>query len=40
MTGEQIFDESDRVCTTHPVYVIPQHKAESILDYFASKPGF
>ncbi|KFH41232.1 Protein farnesyltransferase subunit beta-like protein [Hapsidospora chrysogenum ATCC 11550] len=40
MRGEQIFDESDRVCTTHPVYVIPQHKVESILDYFASKAGF
>ncbi|OAQ93660.1 farnesyltransferase subunit beta [Purpureocillium lilacinum] len=38
--GEQIFDEEDRVCTTHPVFVIPQHKAESCQKYFASKQGF
>jgi len=38
--GEQIFDEEDRVRTTHPVFVIPQHKAESCQKYFASKQGF
>ena len=40
MRGEQIFDEEDRLCTTHPVYVIPQHSVESIMDYFNSKAGF
>jgi protein farnesyltransferase subunit beta len=35
MEGEQIFDEEDRVCTMHPVYVIPQHKVEEIKSYFA-----
>ncbi|KAJ6442141.1 Terpenoid cylases/protein prenyltransferase alpha-alpha toroid [Purpureocillium lavendulum] len=38
--GEQIFDEEDRVCTTHPVFVIPQHKADACQKYFASKQGF
>ncbi|KND88124.1 Protein farnesyltransferase subunit beta [Tolypocladium ophioglossoides CBS 100239] len=36
----QIFDEEDRVGTTHPVYAIPQHKAEDCQKYFASKQGF
>ena len=40
MRGEQIFDEGDRVCTTHPVYAIPQHKVEAVLSHFASKAGF
>ncbi|KAF7547767.1 hypothetical protein G7Z17_g7511 [Cylindrodendrum hubeiense] len=40
MEGEQIFDEEDRVCTVHPVYVIPQHKVEEIQSYFATKSGF
>ncbi|KAH6894121.1 terpenoid cyclases/protein prenyltransferase alpha-alpha toroid [Thelonectria olida] len=35
MEGEQIFDEEDRVCTMHPVYVIPQHKVDEIKSYFA-----
>lgn len=38
--GEQIFNEDDRICTTHPVYAIPQHKVQAILDYFTSKTGF
>jgi protein farnesyltransferase subunit beta len=38
--GEQIFNEDDRVCTTHPVYAIPQHKVQGIMDHFASKSGF
>ncbi|KAF7558949.1 hypothetical protein G7046_g5219 [Stylonectria norvegica] len=40
MEGEQIFDEEDRICTTHPVYVIPQHKVQDIQRYFGSKEGF
>lgn len=38
--GEQIFNEDDRVGTTHPVYVIPQHKVEDAQSYFMSKLGF
>ncbi|CAG9943834.1 unnamed protein product [Clonostachys rosea f. rosea IK726] len=38
--GQQIFDEEDRVRTTHPVFVIPQQKAEDMLNYFAAKTGF
>lgn len=40
MEGEQIFDEEDRVCTIHPVYVMPQHKVEEVQSYFATKTGF
>lgn len=40
MKGEQIFDETDRICATHPVYVIPQHKLQDMWAYFAEKPGF
>lgn len=40
MAGEQIFEESDRVGTIHPVYVIPQHKVDSCQQYFAAKTGF
>lgn len=40
MEGEQIFDEEDRVCTIHPVYVMPQHKVEEVQSYFATKSGF
>ncbi|KAH7312357.1 terpenoid cylases/protein prenyltransferase alpha-alpha toroid [Stachybotrys elegans] len=40
LKGEQIFDEEDRVCTTHPVYVIPQHRVQEIQEYFASKQSF
>lgn len=40
MKGEQIFDEENRICTTHPVYVIPQHKLEDMWNYFAFKQGF
>ncbi|KAF5134521.1 Protein farnesyltransferase subunit beta [Metarhizium anisopliae] len=39
-SGEQIFEESDRVETTHPVYVIPQHKVDACQQYFTSRPGF
>ncbi|RFU79468.1 farnesyltransferase subunit beta [Trichoderma arundinaceum] len=38
--GEQIFDEEDRVATTHPVYAIPQHRVDEIRSYFLSKEGF
>ncbi|TQV98156.1 Terpenoid cylases/protein prenyltransferase alpha-alpha toroid [Cordyceps javanica] len=34
---EQIFDEDDRIGTTHPVYVIPQHKIEAAWEYYASR---
>ncbi|OAA70269.1 Terpenoid cylases/protein prenyltransferase alpha-alpha toroid [Cordyceps fumosorosea ARSEF 2679] len=34
---EQIFDENDRIMTTHPIYVIPQHKIEAAWEYYASK---
>lgn len=40
LEDEQIFNEDDRVGTTHPVYVIPQHKVEAAWEYYASKPGF
>ncbi|KAM3535262.1 hypothetical protein MY4038_001503 [Beauveria bassiana] len=33
---EQVFDENDRIGTTHPVYVIPQHKVEAAWEYYAS----
>jgi protein farnesyltransferase subunit beta len=38
--GEQIFDEEDRICTTHPVYVIPRHKMDEMVTYYTSKSGF
>jgi protein farnesyltransferase subunit beta len=38
--GEQIFDEDDRLRTTHPVYVIPQYKVEEAQNYFTSKQRF
>lgn len=38
--GEQIFDEVDRVCQTHPVYAIPPQKVADIMAYFATKAGF
>lgn len=38
--GVQIYDEVDRVETSHPVFVIPEGAAERIRDYFASKGGF
>lgn len=37
---EQIFEEVDRVGTTHPVYVIPQQKVDDCQQYFAVKTGF
>lgn len=37
---EQVFNEDDRIGTTHPVYVIPQHKVEAAWEYYASKTGF
>lgn len=37
---EQIFEENDRVATTHPVYVIPQRNVDDCQRYFASKIGF
>lgn len=40
LEGQQIFSEDDRLATTHPVYVIPQHKADDIRDYLANKAGF
>ena len=40
MEGEQIFEEDDRVGTTHPVYVIPQHKVQDVQKYFSFKLGF
>lgn len=36
----QIYDESDRVKTLHPVFVIPEGVAEATSVYFASKGGF
>ncbi|KAJ0163547.1 Protein farnesyltransferase subunit beta [Colletotrichum tanaceti] len=38
--GTQIFDEEDRVGTTHPVYTIPQESVDDMTAYFASKQGF
>lgn len=35
MEGDQIFNEEDRVCTVHPVYVIPEHKVDEIQAYFS-----
>lgn len=40
LRGPRLFDEADRVLTTHPVYAIPQHKVDAIRGYFASKVGF
>ncbi|KAJ2967538.1 hypothetical protein NQ176_g9615 [Zarea fungicola] len=37
---EQIFNEDDRIGTTHPVYVIPKHKVEAAWEHYASKTGF
>ncbi|UKZ76680.1 hypothetical protein TrVFT333_004388 [Trichoderma virens FT-333] len=39
-SGVQIFDEEDRIATTHPVYAIPQHRVDEIRSYFLSKEGF
>ncbi|KAG5915146.1 hypothetical protein E4U42_000117 [Claviceps africana] len=39
-TEEQIFQEVDRVGTSHPVYVIPQHKVDDCQQYFAAKAVF
>ncbi|KAL7960084.1 beta subunit of hypothetical CAAX farnesyltransferase [Trichoderma compactum] len=38
--GVQIFDEEDRIATTHPVYAIPQRRVNEIRSYFLSKEGF
>lgn len=38
--GEQIFDEEDRIGTSHPVYAIPQYRVDAIRSYFSSKEGF
>ena len=38
--GEQVFDEKDRVGAMHPIYNIPQQRADNIRKYFASKQGF
>jgi protein farnesyltransferase subunit beta len=38
--GEQIFDEEDRVKPVHPVFVIPQDKADAVRQYFMAKAGF
>jgi protein farnesyltransferase subunit beta len=40
LEGNQIFREEDRVGTTHPVYVIPQHKVEGMMKFYSSKQGF
>ncbi|KAK5994983.1 Protein farnesyltransferase subunit beta [Cladobotryum mycophilum] len=40
LQGQQIFDEQDRLATTHPVYVIPQHRVKEIQNYFTEKQGF
>ncbi|KAM0260608.1 hypothetical protein ACHAQJ_002670 [Trichoderma viride] len=39
-SGEQIFDEEDRIGSIHPVYTIPQHKVDEIRGYFLLKEGF
>ena len=36
----QVYDESDRVNTLHPVFVIPEGVSEATSSYFASKGGF
>lgn len=36
----QIFDEEDRVKTLHPIFVIPEGRAEEMKAYFTSKGGF
>jgi protein farnesyltransferase subunit beta len=40
LDGIQIYDEVDRVETSHPVFVIPEGVAERTKDYFAAKGGF
>ncbi|KAF4125543.1 protein farnesyltransferase subunit beta [Geosmithia morbida] len=40
LKGPRLFDEEDRVLTTHPVYAIPQHKVVEMMGYFTSKVGF
>ena len=37
---EQVYDEEDRVGTLHPVYAIPEQRAEVMKAYFAAKVGF
>jgi protein farnesyltransferase subunit beta len=39
-TVEQIYDEVDRIKTSHPVFVIPEGVAERTRAYFADKGGF
>lgn len=39
LEGEQIFNEDDRVGTTNPVYVIPQHKLDEAVEYFQALIG-
>ena len=36
----QIYDEEDRVRTSHPVFVIPEGAAEDARTHFATKGGF
>ena len=36
----QIFDQGDKISTSHPVYAIPQQKQEAIAAYFRAKEGF
>jgi protein farnesyltransferase subunit beta len=40
LDGEQIFDEADRLCPTHPVYVVPPERVDEIQEYFLNKEGF
>lgn len=37
---DQIYDEVDRIKTSHPVFVIPEGVAERTRAYFADKGGF
>ncbi|PFH57572.1 hypothetical protein XA68_14850 [Ophiocordyceps unilateralis] len=39
-SGEQIFDEEDRLRPIHPIYAIPQDMAADCQKHFASKHGF
>lgn len=38
--GEQIFDDEDRVCAMHPIFVIPPSQVEACQRYFGAKSGF
>jgi len=40
LDSEQIFDEADRLCPTHPVYVVPRERVDEIQEYFFRKEGF